>query len=171
MSRGPGNRERAIEAALIAQPSRAFTVEALVLVAFAGVNRTEKKHRVTTLRAAHNVAKRLGWNTMKGGDTGDGLTFYNPVDLRSYAEAHVRYCSRSDLRRGWSDSLEQGLAALDDSESEWALHMQPGGTWWERVEIERCRRSGDHKRADELEAKHADELDTFKAAFRELRGR
>src|SRR3954471_16507234 len=148
MSRGPGKRERAIDAMFIAQPSRAFTVEALAAIAFPGVNRIEKKHRVATLRAAHNVAKRLRWKMMKGGDTGDGLTFYNPVDLRSYAEAQVRYVARSDLRRGCTDSLERGLSALDDPASEWAQSMQPGGTWWEKVEIERCRRSGNHKRAD-----------------------
>ena len=67
VSRGPGRIERAIEEAFTAEPSRAFTVEALALVAFQGVNRVAKKHRVATLRAAHNVSKRLGWKAAPGG--------------------------------------------------------------------------------------------------------
>ena len=59
MSRGPGRIERAIEAAFTAEPSRAFPVETLALVAFPGVNRLEKKHRIAVLRAAHKVAERL----------------------------------------------------------------------------------------------------------------
>jgi len=47
--RPPGSLYRPIGAAFLAEPSRAFTVEALVLVSFRTVNRTEKKHRVATL--------------------------------------------------------------------------------------------------------------------------
>ena len=107
MSRGPGRIERPVEAAFTTGPSRAFTVEDLVRIAYGGVNRVEKKHRVATLRAAHNVAKRFGWKTMKGGENGDGLTFYNPADLGSYAEARLRRSRRRDLRSGRAHGRER----------------------------------------------------------------
>src|SRR3954468_3303696 len=148
MSRGPGRIERAIEDAFKANPNCAFTGEELVLLVFRGVNRVEKKHRLSVFRAANTVAKRLLWRTMKGGDTGDGRTFYNPVDVRSYVQAHLRYLQRDYLRYGKTERLEQELAALDDESIEvsWRHYMKPSGAWWEWVELERCRRSGDDAR-------------------------
>jgi hypothetical protein len=107
------------------------------------------------LRAAHKVAERLLWRTEPGGETGDGLTFYNPVDMRSFAEAWLRRSARMSLRRGDTKELERDLAALDDPsiKVDWRENMEPGGSGWCHVEIELCRRSGDHARADELEAK------------------
>jgi hypothetical protein len=172
MSRGPGRIERAIEAAFTTEPNRAFTVEELARAAYPGVNRVEKKHRVALLRAAHNVAERLLWRTMRGGENGDGLTFYNPVELRSYAQAHLRWCERINLACGDTGELERNLAALDDPSMDFDHRdcMEPGGPWWEFVEIERCRRSGDHARADELEAKHTAQKEAFRAGLRAFLG-
>lgn len=168
MSRGPGRIERAIEAAFRAEPSRAFTVEALALVVFRGINRIEKKHRVAVLRAAHSVAERSGWRVMREG----GLSFYNPVELRSYAQAMLRFHARGDTARGITAGLERNLYALDDPsiKVDWRQYMEPGSSWWEVVEIERCRRSGDHARADELQAKRDAEIDGFKARLAALAG-
>jgi hypothetical protein len=176
MSKGPGRIERAIEAAFTAEPHRAFTVEGLVLIAFPGVNRIEKKHRVAVLRAAHNVAKRLNWRTQRGGENGDGLTFYNPVDIRSYAEARVRSIEASSLRSRIPRQVERvkrDIAALDDPsiDLEWRKMMKPGGHWWECVEIERLRQAGDAAGADALQAKHDAEFEGFLSVGRALASR
>lgn len=162
MSRGPGRIERVIEAAFQAEPSRAFTGEDLIRLAFPGDYRsrmlsTEKTHRVSVYRAAHKVAARLLWGAMPGGEFGTGLTFYNPVDLRSYAQAHLRWLAAHDLRSSWNRSkLEDKLAALDDPSLPFEHRhcMAPGGSWWRIVEIVRCRHAGDDARADALEAQH-----------------
>jgi hypothetical protein len=58
MSKGPGRIERAIAAALDAEPDGAFTTDDLCDRVYRGVNRIEKKHRVAELRAASNLMKR-----------------------------------------------------------------------------------------------------------------
>ena len=88
---------------------------------------------MATLRAAHHVAKRLGWRTMKGGENGDGLTFYDPTSLRSYAEARRSAHRRCDLRSGRGhgrERFEREFATLDDPKGEWARFIEPGGPWW-----------------------------------------
>jgi hypothetical protein len=162
MSRGPGRIERAIEAAFTDAPSRAFPVEDLVSVAFPGVNRVEKKHRVAALRAGHNVAKRLGWRTMRGGEYCASLTFYNPVNLRSTAEAHCHRMGRRD------DIIKSYLAKLDEPNNWIRREIDPGGRWWEQVELERCRRNGDHARVHELEAKREREEAAYVAKAKAL---
>jgi hypothetical protein len=153
MSRGPGRVERAIEAAFTACPDKAFTVEALIAIAFRGVNRIEKKHRVSVLRAARKVAVRLQWGIMWGGENGDSFTFYNPVDLHSYAAARFRSHAICLTEPRWKDELAQKIANLDVPGSKEWQYIQPGEAWFEFVEIERCRRAGDHARADELRAR------------------
>ena len=61
MSRGPGRVERAIEAALDAEPDNAFTVEELCRRVYPETahRAPEKKHRVSKCsRAAQNICKR-----------------------------------------------------------------------------------------------------------------
>ena len=58
MSRGAGRVERAILAAVRAEPDNAFTVADLCDRVYPGVNRIEKKHRVSVQRAMKNAAKR-----------------------------------------------------------------------------------------------------------------
>src|SRR5215212_5245157 len=114
MSRGPGRIQPAIAAAVTAQPHHAFPVEELIAVAFPGVDGIEKKHRVAVLRAAHNVAKRIGWCTTRGSDSSASLTFYNPVALRSTAEKPIVSDGKM-TNPGWPDltdwvSLHQELS-------------------------------------------------------------
>jgi hypothetical protein len=57
MSKGPGRVERIIEAVFAAEPDNAFTIEDLCDRVYPG-EPIEKKHRVSVLRAAKQVAKR-----------------------------------------------------------------------------------------------------------------
>src|SRR4051812_21944990 len=81
MSKGPGRVERIIAAAFTANPTKVFTVEELTRLAYPGAYSGEgfdemvawakvtgapeptiaKRHRVSVLRAARNVARRLWW--------------------------------------------------------------------------------------------------------------
>ena len=155
--------QRAIEAAFTAEPSRAFTVEALVLVAFRGVNRVEKKHRVSCSvppttspsgsagaprraahRRRHHVLQPCRFAILRGG-TLTAVCVHGPS-------------------AGQDGDPGAQLAALDDPQGpqgKWRQWMEPGRPWWEEVEIERCRRSGDHARADELDAKLAREAEAW----------
>ena len=55
MSKGPGRIERAIATAFTRGPNQAFSVDDLALIAYPGINRVEKKHRVATMRAARKL--------------------------------------------------------------------------------------------------------------------
>ena len=74
MSRGPGHVERAIAALFEKQPDAAFTVTDLVMQAWPGLNDPgNHARRVAAVRAARNVAKRLGWFWLRKG-TADGTS-------------------------------------------------------------------------------------------------
>lgn len=90
MSRGPGKIERAVEALFLENPRRSFTGEEVALACYQGINRPEKKHRVSTLRAVKKVAPKLHWGEgFIWGSTGS-VIFYNLLDLRSFAVGRTR---------------------------------------------------------------------------------
>src|SRR5215469_4163006 len=133
MSRGPGRIERAIEALFTANPSRTFSTDEIVEAIYRGVNRIEKKHRVSVLRAADKVAKRLHWAKWRcerwglGGDwrsslAGRGAVFVNTHDVRSYGLGRLRVDSFNA-----SKSLDE-LDAMLDGKS--ATLIVRGGAWW-----------------------------------------
>jgi hypothetical protein len=73
-----------------------LSVDDLVSVAYQGINRVEKKHRVATIRAADKVAARIGWACRQAEMAGHPLVYYNLYDVRSYTigtvvrHGHVR---------------------------------------------------------------------------------
>jgi len=78
MSRGPGRVSRAIEAALKAEADNAFDIEDLCDRVYRGINRVEKKHRVSVLRAAKAIVARrpeLDWMPSQG--LGGTLVLFN----------------------------------------------------------------------------------------------
>ncbi|MDH4990846.1 hypothetical protein QEZ48_08380 [Aquamicrobium lusatiense] len=90
MSRGPGKIERAVEALLNANPRRTFTGEEMALACYPGLNRVEKKHKVSVLRAANKVADRLRWASDRVWNSNSSIIFFNPLDLRSFAVGKTR---------------------------------------------------------------------------------
>jgi DNA (cytosine-5)-methyltransferase 1 len=81
MSRGRGRIERAIAAAFEAEPRRAFSVEALARIAYPDIEGVEKRHRVAVIRAAENIARRMGWKRL-GGGPGVSLAYRSPAAER-----------------------------------------------------------------------------------------
>jgi len=162
MSRGPGRIQRAIEHAFRQHPSATYAVDELVLIAYPGLNRVEKKHRVATIRAADTVAKDLGWQGMRADRPGHPVIYGNQLDLRSYATWNMR----RDFIEG-ALTAERIEAALDDPKawhSRWSW-VQPGGAWWQRVEINRARAAGDNAVADAMIAKLNASVDARLAAM------
>jgi hypothetical protein len=142
MSRGPGSIERAISQAFETEPSRTFTVEELTLIAYPGINRPEKKHRVAVLRAADKVGSRSGWIGRRAERPGGTIIYSNLYDHRSYALGRIR----RNIVANWRDA-EYPERAIDDpkvcpSDYESA---QPGGVWWLHVEINKAVRDGHHE--------------------------
>ncbi len=149
MSRGPGRIQRAIEDAFRQHPSATYAVDELVLIAYPGLNRVEKKHRVATIRAADAVAKDLGWQGIRAERPGQPVIYGNPLNLRSYATWKMR----RDFITG-ALTVERLEAALDDPKA-WHSHwswVQPGGAWWQHVEINKARAAGDNTSADTMVA-------------------
>ena len=159
MSRGPGRVERAIHEIWTNSPDDAFIVEDLA-AAYPDINSVEKKHRVAVLRAAYKVATRLNWSYMNCERPGSHVVFYNPISLRSYAISlwfrDFLYQSMTLAEIGhFFDSGERRVGRLDERNRPL---IEPGGTWWRHVEIEKARRAGDQQTVDLLRAEAAAEL-------------
>jgi hypothetical protein len=129
-----------IEALFAQKPSDTFSTDELVEHVFRGVNRIEKKHRVAVLRAADNVAKRLGhwakWKcerTFQHNMSGRGAIYANVLDVHSYAIGRLR-----------TDFLyrDQSIAALETmlQTGDKARFIARGGAWWIHVEQHKAER-------------------------------
>ena len=151
MSKGPGRIERAVAEAFAANANGILSVDELVSIAYQGINRVEKKHRVATIRAADKVAARTGWAWWRAEMPGHPLVYYNPYDVRSYTIGNV--VRHGDVRT-WQGAVWQTInawfeAALSDPDDErlgssdrTLADMQPGGAWHDHVRINIARRDG-----------------------------
>ena len=149
MSRGLGRIQAAIENAFKQNPSTTYAVDELALIAYPGLTRVEKKHRVAVIRAADAVARDLGWQGMRAERPGHPVIYGNPLNLRSYAT----WTMRRDFLSG-ALTAEQIAAALDDPQAwraQWS-YVQPGSAWWQHVEINKARAAGDGAGADAMMA-------------------
>lgn len=166
MSRGPGRVERAIEAAFVASPDAAFSVAELGPVAYSGLNRVEKRHRVAIIRAADRVASRLWWAKLISERPGGEIIYCNTLNVRSYALGR----SRADFCFN-NLSLEVIVRLIEAPvpgdpyayRSRWDL-VRPGGAWWKHVEIAKARKAGNTAEAERVGAElRADVAQRFAA--------
>ncbi|MBR0760768.1 hypothetical protein [Bradyrhizobium japonicum] len=163
MSRGPGRVERAICGLLESNPAGAFVVNDFAKVCFPGINRIEKKHRVSILRAANKVCNKLWWASESIGGQYGNCVFYNLLNLHSYAVGRVASHESGD----WSAERNR-CEVLDPSESERMLLGTDIQTRWRSardesrlvrtdgpyplaVEMWRARRGGDSARAEAMQ--------------------
>jgi hypothetical protein len=148
MSRGPGKIERAIEALFRERSDDAFTVEDIADRIYVGINRTEKRHRVSVLRAAKKVCDRMtDWTWYVGENRGNTLVFLNPCDVRSYAigrlKADMCHCYRHKDQRVWRASSEQEIKAMIEPGGYHHDAVREGGVWWRHVQLHIAERDGD----------------------------
>lgn len=113
MSKGPGRVERAITAALAAEPDGAFTIQDLGSRAYPGLNRMEKRHRVAIIRAMRSVAGRLPEiGILSARSPGNPLVMFRRTSLTAIRSA-VRH----------------------DSGYHFAQDFEPGGPWALAVDV------------------------------------
>lgn len=182
MSKGPGRISHAIEAAIEAELDNAFTVEDLCDRVYPGINRVEKKHRVSVLRAAKAIVARrsdLDWVTSEG--LGGTLVIFNRCRVLSYAMARLktdclnRYRS-NDGRDKWTPprwftksagygdpgkgmvwrktkyNTTEADLRAALSDERYRELVTPGGAWWRHVQIHRAERDGDAEKLAQLKA-------------------
>jgi hypothetical protein len=151
MSKGPGRIERAIADAFAANSNGILSVDDLVSVAYQGINRVEKKHRVATIRAADKVAARIGWACRQAEMPGHPLVYYNPHDVRSYTIGKVVRHGHVRTYQGvvWQTInawFETACTDPDDyrlsNPARTLADMQPGGVWHDHVQINIALRDG-----------------------------
>ena len=147
MSRGPGRIEQAIRVAFSENRNSTFTVDDLAGIAYPGLNRIEKKHRVSILRAAGAASAALGWWYQCSEQPGHAVIYYNPLDVRSYATGRLR-CDFLHAQEPLA-AIEKLLDDPDCHGSYWR-HIQPGGPWWKHVEINQAHTAGDDTRATQM---------------------
>ena len=128
MSRGPGRIERTVEQAL-RDTDRSFTVEELAKLAYPGIGRVEKKHRVVVLRGISNIQKRLD------------LWFFDTVQPPWQMIVTKRGNVRSYVH-GWFRSARQdySLSQIDElmNVPEICAAMAPGGYFWCEAEYQKA---------------------------------
>lgn len=164
MSRGPGRIERAILAAFEADPDNAFTTRELIERAFPGLNRSEKKHQVSVLRAAKKmIARGNGFDFWKGECLGGQLVFFNRYNVLSYAMARLKadflnqYCSEDPRIPDWCKKTEKDLrdmlAGRGRQGPRYLGLVSKGGVWQQVVAANIAERDGNAKRAVAIRAK------------------
>lgn len=176
MSRGAGHIQRRILAALAAEPHNAFTVEDLCDLLYPAVNRTEKKHRVSVIRALRSIAKdeEAPLRLMNGRGKGRSLIAYDPFGKDSYAMAQAKALSRYRRRNCYSPDggdqrteeaeLQRRLGSGGD------LHhlVREGGAWFEDVALNLAVRAGDEDEVVRLSAKREQEAAAWIATLLEV---
>jgi aminoglycoside phosphotransferase len=180
MSRGPGKIERAIEAAIDAEPDNAFTVEDLCVHVYRlrRITAPSKAQRVAVLRAVKSVAKRRDnlW-TFAGETVGAPSVYYHADRLLSYAMGRLKadninhYESR-DARLRWT-STEADLRKLLADDYHRKL-IAEGGAWWKyterNIETIAATRAGDQAKLDRLQAEADKEHQQYVATVRRIMG-
>jgi hypothetical protein len=155
MSRGPGCVQRAIEAAFARSPSETFTVEELGAFAYPGLNRVEKRHRVSILRAGYAAMRRTNWGAFTSERPGGHIVFYNPLDITSYAVARMR----ADFLY-YYEPMSEIMARLDDEQHR-KLMQRDTGAWWQHVELARALHRGDSEAAAVFQKQADDRFAAF----------
>ncbi|CAH1653436.1 conserved hypothetical protein [Hyphomicrobiales bacterium] len=147
MSRGPGRVERIITSTFEGNPEGAFDVEELARLVYPGIEQVEKKHRVAVLRAARKVAHRMHWGYWHSSRPSGPAVFGNKLNLQSYGFARVR----AGWRSPWDtmDDLRQRLIDPKAHGSRWEW-IQPGGSWWLHVEMNKAKVAGDEAHFTDL---------------------
>lgn len=145
MSRGPGRIERAIAAAFEAEPDEAFSTDELCALAYPGVNRIEKKHRVAVIRAGERVCARMpAWAAWQSSEATGPLIWANRYSVPSYTLMRARKAYPREPLDAQRRMLEHG--------GKFYRAAQEGGPWWRQVQLMIAARDGDRsERTAELE--------------------
>ena len=174
MSRGPGKIEQAIEAAFKAEPDNAFTVQDLCERAYPGINKIERKHRVSVIRAATALADRLEyWTWFKSGCPGNTLIFWNWTDVHSYGMARLKgdnlccYQARRAVADCWRNDEQQLRDRLAPGGEDNHL-INPGGAWFLHTEEMLAEHRGDTKKAAKIKAARKADMEKTTAALRAI---
>lgn len=157
MSRGPGSLERAILDALSAQDGNALSVEDLCERCFPGLNRVEKKHRVSVIRSMGTVAKRNPrLMILRSRVRGGALIICWRDNLDSYAMARMKaeadnFYRAADTTLSSEEQERSYRSALSAPGNYWSKMVAPGGPWKLDVELATSTIAGDHVRASAIE--------------------
>src|SRR5262245_48033503 len=171
MSRGYGAIQRAIVAAFEAEPDNGLLLSELCERVCRGINRIEKKHRVTVARAAY----RIPWLAhMKRETLGCEVIFYNPASVLAYGMARLksdnfsRYERHSDPRFRWKQPRsESDLRAMLAPGGDHHKCVVKGGAWWRFAKMEYLECSGDGEGYQRLKDEQSKELAALAEGIRE----
>ncbi|MCJ2086243.1 hypothetical protein MKK88_09575 [Methylobacterium sp. E-005] len=143
-----------------ASPDAAFSVADLGPVAYPGLNRVEKRHRVAIIRAADRVAARLWWAKLISERPGGEIIYCNTLNVRSYALGRSRadFCFNNLPLEVIVRLIEAPVPGDPYAyRSRWDL-VRPGGAWWRHVEIAKARKAGDLDEANRIGAELRTEI-------------
>ncbi len=168
MSRGPGKIERAIRQLMADKPTGAWNVEDLCERVYTDINRVEKKHRVSVLRALRRVVQDdADWCLWRSERIGGPVVLVNMANVKSYGLAWLkteflsRYRSNDprtpENRITTEYHLRQRLAPGGRDHHD----TQPGGAWHRHVQMHIAEREGDQETLERLSAEQDAALPAF----------
>ena len=166
MSRGPGRIEKTLRELFANNPTDSFTTEELVVAAFPGVNRIEKKHRVSALRAARRIVETdPNWRLTQTDSRGGLRIAYNADDLQSFGLGRLMETgARVSSWRGRTE-FYQSKEAMRAKASKSSPHE---AAWYRDVLIHRAQRDGDADTAVTLTAQRDADRQAFLGATRAM---
>ena len=165
MSRGPGKIERAIRQLMAAEPTGAWTVEDLCERVYAGINRVEKKHRVSVLRALRRAVRDdADWALWTSEGIGGRVVLVNRTNVESYGLARLKTDFLAHYRSNDRRTPLHWIHTEDDLRRELAPggrdhHLiQPGGAWHRHVQMNIAERDGETEKLALLTAEQDAEV-------------
>ena len=149
-------------------PDHAWTIEDLVDEVYEGIDRAEKKHRVSVLRAVKKIVRGdPDWRLWQSEQRGGTLVLLNAANIMGYALGRLKADFATDYRRPncpWAETEDQLIERLQPGGRNHDLVL-PGGSWHRHVRMHIARRDG---RTDELQRLEETQRATLRA---QLEGR
>ena len=162
MSRGPGHVEKTLRELFANNPTDAFTTEELVAAAYPGVNRIEKKHRVSVLRATRRIVETVPELASSAGGFAR-RALHHAADWQSFGLGRLlKTGTRVSSRRGETEFYQSKEAMRAKANS------SPPQTWHRAVLIHRAQRDGDTDTAAALSAEQEAEGQAFLEASKKM---
>ena len=146
------------------EPDGAWTTQDLSERVYPGLNRVEKKHRVSILRSVWRIVKEdPDWGVSEAETAGGSLVLINFANPQSYALGRLKadYMYRNPdprlVNRWWHKTEAELLEQLAPGGKDHRL-IEHGGAWDRHVRLHIARRDANHEEAERLERQQRADL-------------
>ncbi len=151
-----------------AEPDGAWTIQDLAEKVYSGLNRVEKKHRVSVLRAVKKIVSRddePDWDLMTAETMGNTVILCDFANVHSYAvgrlKTGINFYRNPDPRSTGRYLMKRTEAELRELLAPGGRDhhlIEPGGEWDCHVKTHIAKRDGNHEEAERLERERQERI-------------